>query len=142
VYDAIIVGARCAGAATAMLLARRGFDVLLVDRARFPSDVPRGHFIHRHGPARLHAWGLLERVLATGCSPVTSFVEDLGDFTLRGDDLVVDGVPVGLAHGAQRSTQCSSMRPSKEALTCGRASPSTDSPSGTDESRGYAEAWT
>jgi flavin-dependent dehydrogenase len=45
---------------------------------------------------RLHRWGLLERVLATGCSPITSFVEDLGDFTLRGEDLVVDGVPVGL----------------------------------------------
>jgi flavin-dependent dehydrogenase len=96
VYDAIIVGARCAGAATAMLLAQRGFDVLLVDRVRFPSDVPHGHFIHRHGPARLHAWGLLDRVLATCCPPITSLVEDLGDFTLRGDDLVVDGVPVGL----------------------------------------------
>jgi choline dehydrogenase-like flavoprotein len=45
VYDAIVVGARCTGAATAMLLARRGFDVLLVDRARFPSDIPHGHFI-------------------------------------------------------------------------------------------------
>jgi flavin-dependent dehydrogenase len=96
VHDAIVVGARCAGAATAMLLARRGFDVLLVDRARFPSDLPHGHFIHRHGPERLHAWGLLERVLATGCAPITSFVEDLGEFALRGEDLVVDGVPVGL----------------------------------------------
>jgi flavin-dependent dehydrogenase len=96
VYDVIVVGARCAGAATAMLLARRGFAVLLVDRAWFPSELPHGHFIHRHGPVRLHRWGLLERVLATGCSPITSFVEDLGDFTLRGEDLVVDGVPVGL----------------------------------------------
>ena len=39
-YDAIVVGARVAGAATAMLLARRGLDVLLVDRARFPSEIP------------------------------------------------------------------------------------------------------
>lgn len=45
VYDAIVVGARCAGAATAMLLARRGLDVLLVDRARFSSGIPHGHFI-------------------------------------------------------------------------------------------------
>jgi flavin-dependent dehydrogenase len=96
VYDVIVVGARCAGAATATLLARRGFAVLLVDRARFPSDLPHGHFIHRHGPQRLQRWGLLERVLATGCPPITSFVEDLGDFTLRGNDLVVDGVPIGL----------------------------------------------
>ena len=95
-FDAVIVGARCAGAATAMLLARRGFDVLLVDRARFPSDLPHGHFIHRHGPMRLQNWGVLEHVLATGCAPITCFVEDLGDFTLRGEDLSVDGVPVGL----------------------------------------------
>jgi flavin-dependent dehydrogenase len=102
VYDAIVVGARCAGAATGMLLARRGFDVLLVDRARFPSDVPHGHFIHRHGPPLLRDWGVLDRVLATGCSPITSLVEDLGDFTLSGEDLIVDGIPVGL--GPRRSS--------------------------------------
>ena len=96
-YDAIVVGARCAGAATAMLLARSGLDVLLVDRARFPSDIPHGHFIHRDGPSRLQEWGLLDEVLATGCPSITSYVEDLGDsFALRGDDLSVDGVPVGL----------------------------------------------
>ena len=54
-----------------MLLARRGLDVLLVDRARFPSDIPHGHFIHRHGPRRLKDWGLLDRVLETNCPPVT-----------------------------------------------------------------------
>ena len=37
-YDAIIVGARCAGSPTAMLLARQGFKVLLLDRSTFPSD--------------------------------------------------------------------------------------------------------
>jgi len=51
-YD-VIVGARCAGAPTATLLARRGHRVLLVDRATVPSDIPHGHFIHRHGPRRL-----------------------------------------------------------------------------------------
>jgi len=96
-YDAIVVGARCAGAATAMLLARQGFDVLLVDRARFPSEIPHGHYVHMHGPPRLAAWGLLDRVLATGCPPVTSITMDLGDFPLTGRDLVVDGVPVGVA---------------------------------------------
>jgi len=45
-YDAIVIGARCAGAATAMLLARRGHRVLLLDRATFPCDVHQGHFIH------------------------------------------------------------------------------------------------
>jgi len=86
-YDAIVVGARCAGAATAMLLARRGFDVLLVDRARFPSEIPHGHYIRTHGPPRLAAWGLLDRVLATGCPPITSITMDLGDFPLTGRSL-------------------------------------------------------
>jgi len=96
-YDAIVVGARVAGAATAMLLARQGFDVLLVDRARFPSDIPHGHYVHMHGPPRLAAWGLLDRVLATGSPPITSITMDLGDFPLTGRGLVVDGVPVGVA---------------------------------------------
>ncbi len=95
-YDAIVIGARCAGAATGMLLARQGLDVLLVDRAAFPSEIPHGHYIHRHGPRRLHEWGLLDRVLATGCPPATSITTDAGDFPLVGRDLVVDGIPVGL----------------------------------------------
>jgi flavin-dependent dehydrogenase len=52
-YDVIVVGARCAGSPLAMLLARQGARVLLVDRATFPSDIPHGHFVHRHGPPRL-----------------------------------------------------------------------------------------
>jgi flavin-dependent dehydrogenase len=40
-YDAIIVGARCGGSPTAMLLARKGYRVLLCDKATFPSDVRR-----------------------------------------------------------------------------------------------------
>ncbi|MGH7506567.1 MAG: FAD-dependent oxidoreductase, partial [Longimicrobiales bacterium] len=96
-YDVIIVGARCAGAPTTMLLARRGHRVLLVDRARFPSDIPHGHFIHRHGPRLLSRWGLLERVAATGCPAVTSMTLDLGDFPLTGIGLEVAGVPMAYA---------------------------------------------
>ena len=70
-YDIIVVGARCSGAPTAMLLARKGYKVLLADRARFPSEIAHGHFIHRHGPRRLRDWGLLDRVIATGCPPST-----------------------------------------------------------------------
>ena len=62
----------------------------------FPSEIPHGHFIHRHGPQRLAGWGLLDRVLATGCPPATSLTTHFGDFPLVGTDLVVDGVPVGL----------------------------------------------
>ena len=94
-YDAIIVGARCAGAATAMLLARRGHKVLLVDRATFPSDLPHGHFIHRGGPARLDRWGLLGRVAASGAPAITSVTTDYGDFPLSDRDVLVDGVPLG-----------------------------------------------
>jgi hypothetical protein len=68
-YDAIIVGARCAGAPTAMLLARRGHRVLLVDRAELPSDTISTHWIGYDGLVRLQRWGLLERVAATGCPP-------------------------------------------------------------------------
>ena len=100
-YDAIVVGARCAGASTALLLARRGYRVLLVDRAAFPSEIPHGHYIHRHGPRRLWKWGLLERIAAT-CPPVTSITLDLGDFPLVGRDLAVDGIAAG--YGPRRST--------------------------------------
>jgi 2-polyprenyl-6-methoxyphenol hydroxylase-like FAD-dependent oxidoreductase len=96
-YDIIIIGARCAGAATALLLARRGYCVLLVDRARFPSDIPHGNYIHRDGPRRLRRWGLLDRLVATGCPPISGLTIDLGDFPLQGADLVVDGVALGYA---------------------------------------------
>jgi flavin-dependent dehydrogenase len=101
VYDAIVVGARCAGAPTAMLLARKGYKVLLVDRASFPSDIPHGHFIHRHGPLRLARWGLLDAVTATGCPPATSWTLDQGDFPLTGENMTVDGVALG--YGPRRT---------------------------------------
>jgi flavin-dependent dehydrogenase len=53
-YDAIVVGARCAGASTAMLLARKGHRVLLIDRDSFPSDMPAStHMVWHAGVARL-----------------------------------------------------------------------------------------
>jgi flavin-dependent dehydrogenase len=69
-YDAIVVGARCAGSPTAMLLARKGYKVLLVDRASFPSDHISTHLIWPPGVDRLKRWGLLDSVMATGCPPV------------------------------------------------------------------------
>jgi 2-polyprenyl-6-methoxyphenol hydroxylase-like FAD-dependent oxidoreductase len=96
-YDAIVVGARCAGSPTAMLLARKGYRVLLVDRARFPSDTFRSHFVRYPAVRRLHAWGLLERVLATGCPPVRTYVVDFGDLPLAGTPPTPDGLPGELA---------------------------------------------
>src|SRR5215470_8148767 len=89
-YDAIVVGARCAGAVTAMLLARRGHRVLLVDRATFPSEIPHGHFIHKDGPRRLNRWGLLDKIASLDSPPIRTWLMDLGDFPLVARDLIVD----------------------------------------------------
>ena len=83
-YDVIVVGARCAGSPTAMLLARKGYTVLLVDRATFPSDTVSTHLIHPPGVASLRKWGLLERVLATGCPPIKTYAFDMGPFVISG----------------------------------------------------------
>ena len=96
-YDVIVCGARCAGAPTAMLLARKGYEVLLLDRASFPSDLPHGHLIHREGPGRLKAWGLLDRIIATNCPPITSMTTDYGDHPLTGVGLARDGVAMAYA---------------------------------------------
>ena len=100
-YDAIVVGARCAGASTAMLLARKGHRVLLVDRARFPSEIPHGHFIHRDGPPRLARWGLLDRIVTTGCPALTAQTSYFGDFPLVARNLEADGVARG--YGPRRA---------------------------------------
>jgi 2-polyprenyl-6-methoxyphenol hydroxylase-like FAD-dependent oxidoreductase len=83
-YDAIVVGARCAGSPTAMLLARMGHRVLVVDRARFPSDTISTHLVHPPGVAALKAWGLLDRLLATGCPGIDTYAYDFGPFTIAG----------------------------------------------------------
>jgi flavin-dependent dehydrogenase len=91
-YDAIVVGARCAGSPTAMLLARKGYRVLLVDKARFPSDTMSGHLIHTSGVVRLWRWGLLERLQATGCPAVSTVLLDAGPVVLEGDPVPLEGV--------------------------------------------------
>jgi flavin-dependent dehydrogenase len=83
-FDAIVVGARCAGSPTAMLLARKGYRVLVVDRATFPSDTVSTHLVHPLGAAALSRWGLLDRLVATGCPPIHTYCFDFGPFTLSG----------------------------------------------------------
>src|SRR5688572_10581126 len=95
-YDAIVVGARCAGSPTAMLLARKGYRVLLVDRATFPSDTVSTHLIHHPGVASLNRWGLLDRVVATGCPPIHTYAFDFGPFTISGVP-GIDEAPVAYA---------------------------------------------
>jgi flavin-dependent dehydrogenase len=95
VFDVIVVGGRCAGAATALLLARRGLRVLVVDKARFPAEIPHGHFIRYQGPRLLQRWGLLDKIVRSGCPAVTEMTIDLGDFPLTGTNLERDGVALG-----------------------------------------------
>ena len=83
-FDAIVVGARCAGSPTAMLLARMGHRVLLVDRATFPSDTVSTHLVHPLGVGALSKWGLLDRLTATGCPAIHTYAFDFGPFTIAG----------------------------------------------------------
>ena len=83
-FDAIVVGARCAGSPTAMLLAREGYRVLVVDRAIFPSDTVSTHLLHPLGVDALSRWGLLDRLVVTGCPPIHTYCFDFGPFTISG----------------------------------------------------------
>lgn len=83
-YDAIIVGARCAGSPTAMLLARKGYRVLVLDRATFPSDTVSTHVMHPAAVAALTRWNLLDRLVATGCPPIDTYTFDFGPLTIAG----------------------------------------------------------
>ena len=96
-YDAIVVGARCAGAPTAMLLARKGYRVLVVDRASFPSDTVSTHVIHAPGIAALTRWGLFDKVAASGCPPVETYSFDFGAFTIKGTPRAIDGISAAYA---------------------------------------------
>src|SRR4051794_33853406 len=78
VDDVIVVGARAAGAATALLLARAGLRVLVVDRSRYGADTLSTHALLRGGVVQLHRWGLLERVVAAGTPPIRSTSFDYG----------------------------------------------------------------
>ena len=83
-FDAIVVGARCAGSPTAMLLARKGYKVLVVDKATFPSDTISTHMIHPPGIAALKRWGLQDRIVALGAPPIDTYSFDFGPFTIAG----------------------------------------------------------
>ncbi|ESY07306.1 FAD-binding monooxygenase [Mesorhizobium sp. LNJC399B00] len=78
-YDAIIVGARCAGASTAMLLARAGMRVLAVDRRAYGSDTLSTHALMRPAVLQLSRWGLLKRLLDAGTPLITATAFHYGD---------------------------------------------------------------
>jgi 2-polyprenyl-6-methoxyphenol hydroxylase-like FAD-dependent oxidoreductase len=91
-YDAIVVGGRSAGAATALLLARRGRRVLVVDRATFPGGYVSSQMIQPSGVARLARWGLLERISATGVPFASRLHLDVGGVVVDGIPTPVDGI--------------------------------------------------
>jgi 2-polyprenyl-6-methoxyphenol hydroxylase-like FAD-dependent oxidoreductase len=96
-YDAIIVGARCAGAPTAMLLAQQGHRVLLIDRSTFPSDTLSTLVIQPKGVAALQRWGLFEVVARTGCPPIESYTFDFGPVVISGRPRPIDGNATAIA---------------------------------------------
>jgi 2-polyprenyl-6-methoxyphenol hydroxylase-like FAD-dependent oxidoreductase len=83
-YDAIIVGARCAGSPTAIQLGRKGYRVLVVDRATFPSDTVSTHIVQPLAVAALERWGLLDRLTSTGCPPMHTYSYDFGPVKISG----------------------------------------------------------
>ena len=91
-FDAIVVGARCAGAPTAMLLARKGYRVVMLDRDSFPSNMPHStHLIHPMGVAYLKSWGLLEAVEAR-CATFKKWHVDMHGIALEGEPPAHGGV--------------------------------------------------
>jgi flavin-dependent dehydrogenase len=90
-FDAVIVGARCAGAATAMLLARSGARVLVVDRAAYGADTVSTHALMRGAVLQLHRWGVLPSIVAAGTPPVHSTT-----FSYSDEDITV---PIEPRHG-------------------------------------------
>jgi flavin-dependent dehydrogenase len=83
-YDAIVVGGRCGGSPTAMLLARKGYRVLLVDKATFPSDTMSTHLAHPPAVAALERWGILDQLEATNCPPITRYSFNFGPVSVAG----------------------------------------------------------
>jgi flavin-dependent dehydrogenase len=104
-YDVVVVGARCAGAATAMLLARAGLSVLAVDRGRHGSDTLSTHALTRPGVLQLSRWGVLDAVRAAGTPVVNRVIyhydRDVVDVAVspRGD---VDGLYAPRRHVLDR----------------------------------------
>lgn len=71
-YDVVVVGGRAAGASTAMLLARAGLRVAVLERSRAGSDTVSTHALMRAGVLQLSRWEVLPALVAAGTPPVRS----------------------------------------------------------------------
>jgi flavin-dependent dehydrogenase len=92
-YDALVVGARCAGAATAMLMARRRMRVLVIDRGEYGTDTVSTHALMRGGVLQLHRWNILPHLRKAGTPPVR-------ETTFHYDDETVT-VPIKPSNGVE-----------------------------------------
>ena len=92
-YDVVVAGARCAGAATAMLLARQGLRVLVVDRGQYGTDTLSTHALMRGGVVKLHHWGLLGALEIEATPSVHSTSFHYGEREVRIPIKVRDGIP-------------------------------------------------
>jgi len=91
-YDVIVVGGRAAGAATAMLLARGGLRVLVIEATRRGTDTLSTHALMRGGVLQLHRWGLLGEVTATGTPAIRATEFSYGGELETVDIRTADGV--------------------------------------------------
>lgn len=91
-YDALVIGARCAGAATAMLMARRGMRVLAIDRAAYGADTISTHALMRGAVLQLHRWGVLGRIREMATPAVRSTTFHYGEEVVRVAIRAADGV--------------------------------------------------
>jgi menaquinone-9 beta-reductase len=82
--DVLVVGARCAGAAAARLLAASGKRVAVLDKTAYGSDTLSTHALMRGGVIQLERWGLLDQVIAAGTPPIrkTTFHYPDGDLPI------------------------------------------------------------
>jgi flavin-dependent dehydrogenase len=96
-YDAVIIGARCAGAATALLLARSGAKVLMVDRQAYGSDTLSTHALMRAAVLQLTRWGLIPALAAAGTPAIRSTTFHYGSEPIRVDIKPEHGVECLLA---------------------------------------------
>jgi menaquinone-9 beta-reductase len=78
-FDVVVIGARCAGAATAMLLAQAGHRVIMIDRGRYATDTLSTHALMRGAVVQLHRWSVLPAVIAAGTPPVRQATFFYGD---------------------------------------------------------------
>ena len=118
-HDVVVVGGRVAGASTALLLARAGVRVILIDRDRHGSDTLSTHGLMRAGVLQLSRWGVLPNVAATGAPPIRQVIFHYAD----GEQAVVAIRPSpawtrSMHRAATSLISCSSMPRQPQAPKC------------------------